>query len=133
MIDRKLNTHTVIKNADIDKYLSKEDANNLKALIERLRVSKACNSLNHKENYYYIVNTDEPYAEEVLQVILNGEKEKTQSESEETCTYTRDDETNAWECSECGLTWVFMEDYTTPEENDMYYCPKCGRKIKAGE
>ncbi len=60
-------------------------------------------------------------------------KEIIQSEPEETCTYTRDDETNAWECSECGLTWVFMEDYTTPEENDMYYCPKCGRKIKAGE
>lgn len=54
-------------------------------------------------------------------------------ESEETCTYTRDKETNAWECSECGLTWVFTEDYTTPEENDMHYCPKCGRKIKVGE
>ena len=64
---------------------------------------------------------------------LDDFESKIQSDPEETCTYTRDEETNAWECSECGLTWVFMEDYTTPEENDMYYCPKCGRKIKVGE
>lgn len=65
--------------------------------------------------------------------ILDEVQKIIQSEPDETCTYTRDEETNAWECSECGLTWVFMEDYTTPEENDMYYCPKCGRKIKIGE
>lgn len=90
MIDRKFNTHTVIKNADIDRYLAKKDANDLKALIKRLRVSKACNSLSHKENSYYVVNTDEPYAEKVLQVILNGEKEKIQSEQEETCYSLKD-------------------------------------------
>lgn len=80
MIEIRRDTHTVIKNDDIDKYLAQKDANVLKALIERLRVSKACNSLSQKENSYYIVNTDEPYVEEVLQVILNREKENIQSE-----------------------------------------------------
>ncbi|WP_167957952.1 hypothetical protein [Anaerosporobacter faecicola] len=32
-----------------------------------------------------------------------------------------------WE-SECGLVWCFNED-STPSENEMVYCPKCGKKI----
>jgi predicted RNA-binding Zn-ribbon protein involved in translation (DUF1610 family) len=62
-------------------------------------------------------------------------RDAAQSEPEETCTYTHDEETDAWICSKCDNTWVFMESSTTPEENDMYYCPKCGRKLneKAGE
>ena len=32
-----------------------------------------------------------------------------------------------WECQNCQLGWTFMED--GPEENQLYYCPKCGCKI----
>ena len=32
-----------------------------------------------------------------------------------------------WECQKCELTWVFTDG--DPSENEMVYCPKCGRKI----
>ena len=32
-----------------------------------------------------------------------------------------------YECSECGLSWALNDG--TPEENDMYYCPKCGARM----
>lgn len=31
------------------------------------------------------------------------------------------------ECSRCGLVWWLEEG--TAEENEMYYCPKCGAKM----
>lgn len=60
-------------------------------------------------------------------------KEFIQSDPEETCTFNYDAGTEAYICSKCGLTWALTDG--TPEENEMYYCPKCSRKIveKAGE
>jgi len=44
------------------------------------------------------------------------------------CTYALiDDDSNLWQCSECGEEWILAED--GPKENNMDYCPKCGRKI----
>lgn len=66
--------------------------------------------------------------------ILNEVSKITQSETEETCTYLKwDDDSNAWECSECGEVWMLNAD--SPKENNMNYCPNCGKKIieKAGE
>jgi len=37
-----------------------------------------------------------------------------------------DEEANAWE-SECGLVWWF--EVGEPKENEMNYCPKCGRHL----
>lgn len=34
---------------------------------------------------------------------------------------------DTYECSECGLMWCL--DDGTPQENEMYYCPKCGSKM----
>jgi hypothetical protein len=59
--------YTVIKNNDIDKYLAKEDAKELKALINRLSVSRKCNG--KEDNSYLVVNTDEPYAQEVAEIM----------------------------------------------------------------
>jgi Zn finger protein HypA/HybF involved in hydrogenase expression len=48
----------------------------------------------------------------------------------ETCTYYQINEDNGhWQCSECDEEWVFNEG--TPFENNMFYCPKCGRKLSA--
>ncbi len=38
------------------------------------------------------------------------------------------DGATAWTCSACGETW-FLPNGTTPQENNMNYCPNCGRKI----
>lgn len=34
------------------------------------------------------------------------------------------------ECSCCGLVWWLEEG--TAEDNEMYYCPKCGAKMDEG-
>lgn len=31
--------------------------------------------------------------------------------------------------SDCGLDWQFTN-LSTPAENEMNYCPKCGKKLK---
>ena len=47
---------------------------------------------------------------------------------EEACEYILElNDFNTWKCSKCGLLWHLAAD--TPIENEMYYCPKCGRKI----
>ena len=33
-----------------------------------------------------------------------------------------------YECSECGVLWEFNDG--TPEDNEAYFCPKCGAKMK---
>lgn len=35
------------------------------------------------------------------------------------------------ECSRCGLLWWIEEG--TAEDNEMYYCPKCGAKMDGEE
>jgi len=32
-----------------------------------------------------------------------------------------------YECSECGVLWEFNDG--TPEDNEAYFCPKCGTKM----
>lgn len=32
-----------------------------------------------------------------------------------------------YECSECGVLWEFNDG--TPEDNEAYFCPKCGKKL----
>ncbi len=33
-----------------------------------------------------------------------------------------------WECAGCGVLWTFS--YGDPSDNDLNYCPKCGRKVE---
>lgn len=64
---------TVIKNNDIDKYLSGEDAfgilkrrwlDNSLGIINGMRYSEG-----KKKNTYIVINTDEPYADEVIEIM----------------------------------------------------------------
>jgi predicted RNA-binding Zn-ribbon protein involved in translation (DUF1610 family) len=32
-----------------------------------------------------------------------------------------------YECSRCGVLWEFNDG--TPEDNEAYFCPKCGKKL----
>lgn len=41
-----------------------------------------------------------------------------------TCT---DDEENLWESSECGAAWTLNSG--TPHDNNMHFCPTCGKKL----
>lgn len=46
----------------------------------------------------------------------------------EETTMVYDEHHDFWECQKCGLAWQFNDG--GPEENEMNYCPKCGRRIK---
>lgn len=37
-----------------------------------------------------------------------------------------------WSCSSCHEAWTFV-DGTTPEENNVKYCPNCGAKMDLEE
>lgn len=71
----KTNTHIVIKREDIFKYLTDEQIEYLDAILYTI---EDCRKKDGKkpDNSYYICNTDEPYANEVLEVILKAESEE---------------------------------------------------------
>lgn len=47
---------------------------------------------------------------------------------EDTCTWKRDsDDIDYWE-TDCNLTWSTIDGGL--EENNMNYCPQCGKRIK---
>lgn len=59
---------------------------------------------------------------------LDQAREIILSEQKQPCNYTlEDDDANTWECNKCGVEWVL--EAGTPEDNEMNYCPKCGREI----
>ena len=39
-----------------------------------------------------------------------------------------DDDTNTWECSECGSLQIIIDG--TPFDNSWFYCPRCGCKME---
>ena len=55
--------------------------------------------------------------------------------SQETCDWRNNKGTGLWEChycgdysSDCGLEWN-MSNKDSPSENEMHFCPKCGKKL----
>ena len=67
-------THTVIKNSDVDKYLSVEQTNNLIDILQTICQGRKKDG-KPTDNEYIICNMDEPYANEVLTVIRKAESE----------------------------------------------------------
>ena len=48
--------------------------------------------------------------------------------AETQCVWRPDhEEPNVWQ-SQCGLLWM-LENDDTPTENQMNYCPKCGKEL----
>lgn len=62
------NKYTVIKNEDAFSYLTAEQENNLKDILREIH---ACRSYDGKdtERTYLVINTDEPYADEVIEIL----------------------------------------------------------------
>ena len=55
--------------------------------------------------------------------------------SQENCNWRNNKGTGLWEChyggdytSDCGLEWN-MSNKDSPSENEMHFCPKCGKKL----
>lgn len=70
----KENTHIVIKVEDVANYLDKYEKAFLEHILNKLQHQRQQN--NKKLNSYLIVNTDEPYANEIREVIKKGEELK---------------------------------------------------------
>ncbi len=70
----KANTHIVIKREDILKYLTDNQIKYLDAVLNTIADGRKKDG-KKTNNSYYICNTDEPYANEVLEVILKAESE----------------------------------------------------------
>jgi hypothetical protein len=68
------NTHIVIKRDDVNKYLTDSDRYELVMLLNKIDIGRQKDG--KKLNSYYVCNTDEPYADNVLGVILDGEDHK---------------------------------------------------------
>lgn len=69
----KFVTHAVFKWEDIRKYLSEEQQEQLRQIKATIGDGRVQDGKKRK-NLYYVCNLDEPYANEVLEVILNGEE-----------------------------------------------------------
>jgi hypothetical protein len=128
---RIVNIFKVFKNDDIRKYLT------LGQKTQLLQISSAISSGRIKDgkkpgNNYHVCNCDEPYASEVLGLILCGETKK--ETSNKTCKYCK--ENPCWLCEYAGECQTYEHCH---ENNDsdykpiQNYCHVCGRKLIAGD
>ena len=71
----KTNTHILIKREDALKYLTDNQIKYLDAVLNTIADGRKKDG-KKTDNSYYICNTDEPYADKVLEVILKAESEE---------------------------------------------------------
>lgn len=75
----KANTHIVIKREDIFKYLTDNQIKYLDTILSVIADGRKKDG-KKTDNSYYICNTDEPYADEVLEIILRAEMRGDENE-----------------------------------------------------
>lgn len=63
----------VLKNEDAERYLTDEELKTLRNLQKKILTGRMSDG-KMQNNTYYVVNTDEPYAMQVRDLILKGEK-----------------------------------------------------------
>lgn len=71
----KKNSHIIIKIQDTLDYCTGKQRDNLLDVMASVIVGRRKDN-KIEENEYFICNTDEPYAQEVFDVIKNGEMKK---------------------------------------------------------
>ena len=60
-------THYVIKIADTKKYLSLQERAEMSDILEKINAGRDKNG--RKENTYIVINTDEPYIQEIIDIL----------------------------------------------------------------
>ena len=71
-MNEKTNMFIVIKREDALKYLTDEEKQNLENILDKITNGREKDN-KRPVNYYYVCNTDEPYANAVHDVIIGGE------------------------------------------------------------
>lgn len=80
MADKELNKFFVLKNADLKQFLDKHDKDEelliaLQKIVEGIKQMRVKQGKN-PDNNYIVCNQDEPYADDVWDLILQGEDKK---------------------------------------------------------
>jgi hypothetical protein len=68
----------VIKTSDALKYLTKSELTKLGVLFAKIDAGRKADGKSI--NNYYVCNTDEPYAQKIIQTILDGEDAKGEAD-----------------------------------------------------
>lgn len=69
--DGNFNKFIVIKNEDIDKYSTYTDLNDMDRILRNVRIGRL--KEDKKANTYLVINTDESYAPEIVEILkTNG-------------------------------------------------------------
>lgn len=71
----KVDTHLVLKMEDVENALELREIEILNEILDKIaryRISQQKNAFSE----YYIVNTDEPYADQVYDIIMENEMDK---------------------------------------------------------
>ena len=102
--------------------------------VERLTLIEKLKQLSDKylNQYKYYGNNADLNCSSAVDETINIVKQHSQ----EICNWRNNKDTDGWyewsDCgdysSDCGLEWNMSND-DSPLENDMNFCPKCGRKI----
>lgn len=69
------NSHTVLKNSDIEDYCTDDDIHNLEVIKAKIRLGRLQDKKEIK-NDYWVINKDEPYSAKIAEVIDMGEFNK---------------------------------------------------------
>lgn len=75
IFEYKTDTHTVLKHDDVNHALTAPEVDQLDALLMKVVNYRKSLGKNPRPTYY-VVNTDEPYADLIIQVIMFGESNK---------------------------------------------------------
>ena len=99
---------------------------NKQELIEALKAE--CNECHPL--YNFSIRTGFERAIEMVEEMLELEEMEYLEDRERVCDWNL---STVLDCviwhSDCGLDWQFSNP-ETPVENEMNYCPKCGRKVE---
>lgn len=68
VIQGKFDKFTVIKNEDIEKHCSAEQKEQLGKILRSICIERIIEG-KRTDNTYIVVNTDEPYAEEIVEIM----------------------------------------------------------------
>ena len=107
--------------------------------VERLTlIEKLEQKIESLENYFKqspIVNDEIATVHASIVAGLKMAIAIVKQHSQETCNWRNNKGTGLWEChyggdytSDCGLEWN-MSNKDSPSENEMHFCPKCGKKL----
>lgn len=106
--------------------------------VERLTLIEKLERARDNHNYYLETcgnDRDKAYhsfGKKCYQEAINIVKQHSQ----ENCNWRNNKDTDGWyewsDCgdysSDCGLEWN-MSNKDSPSENEMHFCPKCGKKL----